>query len=256
MGGWVSPIAGLGAVKKRKISFPCLEPNRGRPSCSSSLYRLNYSGSYPTKLLGTNRGIQNAKVQRIQVETVHSGTDGICWYPFITRCEYSDVIRVFTDSQEERGKNRMNKNNKERKYRRGTRFVGATIVKDTLYNNYCNSTRGQVTDHMRSSVCFVPMQFDLQQIPGTSELGYSKHEVYIPPLPGNLHHLPLATNYVRITESEPMLPGTTDRQREKRKCCNLEYIILQHCAFSFCAPQSLAEKKRSKAIPVTGRGGP
>jgi hypothetical protein len=29
----------------------------------------------------------------------------------------------------------MNKNSKERKYRRGTRFVGATIVKDKVHNN-------------------------------------------------------------------------------------------------------------------------
>jgi hypothetical protein len=39
-----------------------------------------------------------------------------------------------------------NKNSKERKYSRGTRFVGATIVKDKLYSNYFNSTAGQVTD--------------------------------------------------------------------------------------------------------------
>jgi hypothetical protein len=44
IGGWVGPRAGLDAVEKRKI-LPCREQNPGRPSCSSSLYRLSYPDS-------------------------------------------------------------------------------------------------------------------------------------------------------------------------------------------------------------------
>jgi hypothetical protein len=94
-----------------------------------------------------------------------------------------------------KNKNKMNKNSTERKYRRSRRLEGAATVKDKLYDNY-NST------HVRSTACFVPMHHDLQRIPGYFELGYAKHEVHIPPLAGNLHHLSTATNYVRITEGE------------------------------------------------------
>jgi hypothetical protein len=40
----VGPTAGLDIVEKRKISYPYLESNPGRPSRSQSLYRLSYPG--------------------------------------------------------------------------------------------------------------------------------------------------------------------------------------------------------------------
>jgi hypothetical protein len=42
MRGWVIPRAGLDAVEKREVSYPCRESNPGRPSHSTSLYRLRY----------------------------------------------------------------------------------------------------------------------------------------------------------------------------------------------------------------------
>jgi hypothetical protein len=41
--GWVGPRAGLNAVECSKISFPCSELNRGRPTRSLSLSRLLFS---------------------------------------------------------------------------------------------------------------------------------------------------------------------------------------------------------------------
>jgi hypothetical protein len=42
----VGPRAGLDAVEKIKISCPCRESNPGSAARRSSLYRLNYPGSY------------------------------------------------------------------------------------------------------------------------------------------------------------------------------------------------------------------
>jgi hypothetical protein len=45
LGRWMGPRAGLDAVKKRKVSFPCWESNPGRPASSTLLYKLSYPGS-------------------------------------------------------------------------------------------------------------------------------------------------------------------------------------------------------------------
>jgi hypothetical protein len=50
-GGWVSPIAGMDAVEKMKISRPCRESSPGRPVHSPSLYRLRHN------LVDTTRGL-------------------------------------------------------------------------------------------------------------------------------------------------------------------------------------------------------
>lgn len=45
IGGWVGTKAGLYAVDKNEISFPCQESNPGHTTRSPSLYRLSYSHS-------------------------------------------------------------------------------------------------------------------------------------------------------------------------------------------------------------------
>jgi hypothetical protein len=41
IGGWVGTRAGLDAVEKSKITFPCQESNPGHPTHSPSLHRLS-----------------------------------------------------------------------------------------------------------------------------------------------------------------------------------------------------------------------
>lgn len=119
--------------KKNILPLPGTEPRTSFLQLiviPTELFRL-----YPSKLLGTNRSIQNAKVQRIQMEIVHSGTDGI----LLVACSHTifrcNCTIYWQSRRKEKNKNKMNKNSKERKYRRGTRFVGATIVKDKVHNN-------------------------------------------------------------------------------------------------------------------------
>jgi hypothetical protein len=44
IGVWMGPRAGLDAEEKRKIPWPCLEPNSGRPTSIPSLHWLSYCG--------------------------------------------------------------------------------------------------------------------------------------------------------------------------------------------------------------------
>jgi hypothetical protein len=44
IGGWVDPRAGLDALEKRKISYPCRELYPSRRAGSLSLYRLSCRG--------------------------------------------------------------------------------------------------------------------------------------------------------------------------------------------------------------------
>jgi hypothetical protein len=45
MGHWVGSRAGIGAMKKIKISYPCQESNPSPPVHTLSLYELSYLGS-------------------------------------------------------------------------------------------------------------------------------------------------------------------------------------------------------------------